>query len=66
MPAGWTTKAIIRVLDWLAAHSLPPEKTPPHQRTGRLGEEAAYFYLEENGLHDGSAEFSIAAAPGRD
>ncbi|MFZ0197828.1 MAG: YraN family protein [Candidatus Sulfotelmatobacter sp.] len=49
MPAGWTTKAIIRVLDWVAAHSLPPEKSPPHQRIGRLGEEAAYFYLRRMG-----------------
>jgi putative endonuclease len=33
----------------LAAHTLPPDKGPAHQRTGKQGEEAAYFYLRKLG-----------------
>jgi len=49
MPSGRLTHAAIRALDWLAAKTLPPENIPPHQRTGRQGEEAAYFYLRRLG-----------------
>ena len=45
MFAGRLTQATIRALDWLAARTLPPENAPAHQRTGRRGEEDAYFYL---------------------
>lgn len=43
------TRAAVRVLDWLADKTLPPEKTPPHQRLGRRGEEDAYFHLRKLG-----------------
>ena len=46
---GRVTRAAIRALDWLAGHTLPPENIPPHQLTGRRGEEAAYFYLRRLG-----------------
>jgi len=36
-------------LDWLAEHALPPDQTPAHQRTGRRGEERAYFHLRRLG-----------------
>jgi putative endonuclease len=43
------TQAAVRALDWLAERTLLPEDIPPHQRTGRRGEEAAYFYLRRLG-----------------
>src|SRR5579863_1642080 len=43
------THATVRALDWLADRILPPDKTPEHQRTGRRGEEDAYFYLRRRG-----------------
>ncbi|HEY1799394.1 MAG TPA: YraN family protein [Terriglobales bacterium] len=49
MPSGRLTHAAIRALDWLAGKTLSPENIPPHQRTGRAGEEAAYFYLRRLG-----------------
>jgi len=49
MFAGRLTQATLRALDWLAAHTLPPDDLPAHQRTGRRGEEAAYFYLRRKG-----------------
>jgi putative endonuclease len=49
MFAGRLTEATLRALDWLAAHALPPENMPAHQRTGRRGEEDAYFYLRRRG-----------------
>lgn len=49
MLSGGITHGIIRGLDWLAAHTLPPHDVPAHQRTGRLGEEAAYFHLRKLG-----------------
>ena len=45
MSSGRLTHAVICALDWLADRTLVPESGPPHQRTGRRGEEAAYFYL---------------------
>jgi len=45
MFAGRLTQATLRALDWLAAKTLPAEDIPAHQRTGRRGEEDAYFYL---------------------
>ena len=47
--SGRATRAVLWVLDWLAAHTLPPEKIAAHHRTGRRGEEAAYFYLRKLG-----------------
>jgi putative endonuclease len=49
MFAGRLTQATLRALDWLAACMLPAEDLPTHQRTGRRGEEDAYFYLRRRG-----------------
>jgi putative endonuclease len=49
MFAGRLTQATIRALDWLAARTLSAEDLPAHQRTGRRGEEDAYFYLRGRG-----------------
>ncbi|MGO8986625.1 MAG: YraN family protein [Terriglobales bacterium] len=49
MFAGRLTQATLRVLDWLAYRMLAPEETPEHLRTGRRGEEDAYFYLRRRG-----------------
>ena len=43
------TRVFVVALDWLAERFLPPDAIPPHQRTGRRGEEAAYFYLRRVG-----------------
>jgi putative endonuclease len=43
--SGQTTRTALRFLDWLAERTLPPEKIAAHHRTGRRGEEAAYFHL---------------------
>ncbi len=47
--AGHLTQATLRALDWLAAKTLAPEDIPGHLRTGRRGEEDAYFYLRRRG-----------------
>ena len=47
--SGRPTHALLRFLDWLAEHTLPAEKTAAHHRTGRRGEEAAYFHLRKLG-----------------
>jgi putative endonuclease len=39
----------LRLLDWLAERTLPPQKIAPHHKTGRRGEEAAYFHLRKLG-----------------
>ena len=49
MLSGRFTHATIRALDWLAEHTLPPDKRPEHQHTGQRGEEDAYFYLRLRG-----------------
>lgn len=49
MFAGRLTQATLRALDWLTARTLSPEDAPAHQRTGRRGEEDAYFYLRRRG-----------------
>ena len=49
MFAGRLAQATLRALDWLAAKTLRPEDLPAHQRTGRRGEEDAYFYLRRRG-----------------
>ncbi len=45
----WLTHVTIRFLDWLAERMLSPDGTSGHQRTGRRGEEDAYFYLRHLG-----------------
>src|SRR5277367_6240137 len=49
MFTGRVTRATLRALDWLAARTLKPEDIPAHLRTGRRGEEDAYFYLRRRG-----------------
>ena len=49
MLAGRLTQVTLRALDWLASRTLAPEAGPAHQRTGRRGEEEAYFYLRRKG-----------------
>jgi putative endonuclease len=49
MFSGRITQATLRALDWLAAKSLSQGKTAEHLRTGRRGEEDAYFYLRRRG-----------------
>ena len=49
MLSGRATQAAIKVLDWLAERTLPPDDSPAHLRTGRRGEEAAYFHLRKQG-----------------
>ncbi len=49
MSSGRLTHAAIRGLDWLAEHTLPSDKHPEHQRTGKRGEEEAYFFLRRRG-----------------
>src|ERR1700758_53304 len=49
MLAGRFTQATLRALDWFAARMLSPEDIPAHHRTGRRGEEDAYFYLRRRG-----------------
>ena len=43
------TKVTLQTLDWLLARTGPAEDIPEHQKTGRRGEEAAYFYLRQLG-----------------
>jgi putative endonuclease len=43
------TRTIVRTLDWLAAHTLPADRKPTHLRTGKAGEEDAYFHLRKLG-----------------
>ena len=47
--SGRVTQAAVRALDWVAERTLAPEDIPPHQRTGRRGEEDAYFHLRRLG-----------------
>ena len=49
MSSGFFTHAIIRLLDVIAGTVLDPSPGPEHQRTGRRGEEDAYFYLRKLG-----------------
>jgi putative endonuclease len=49
MFAGHFTQVTLRALDWLAALTLPQEEVPERHRTGRRGEEDAYFYLRRCG-----------------
>jgi len=49
MFSGRFTQATVRALDWLAERTLAERAGPVHQRTGRRGEEDAYFYLRRRG-----------------
>src|SRR5579864_8952709 len=47
--SGRVTHAAVRALDWVAARTLPADRAPMHQLTGKRGEEDAYFYLRRLG-----------------
>jgi putative endonuclease len=47
--SGRVTQVAIRALDWVSERTLAPDPSPAHQRTGRRGEEDAYFYLRRLG-----------------
>jgi putative endonuclease len=47
--SGQLTRAAVCFLDWLALLILPAVTIAEHYRTGRRGEEAAYFYLRRLG-----------------
>ncbi len=47
--SGRLTHATVRLLDRLAERLLPPVSEAEHQRTGRRGEEDAYFHLRQLG-----------------
>jgi putative endonuclease len=47
--SGRITQAAVQALDCLAEWTLPANDAPMHQRTGRRGEEAAYFFLRRLG-----------------
>jgi putative endonuclease len=42
-------RRVIQVLDWITNHTVPAQAIPEHQKTGRRGEEDAYFHLRKNG-----------------
>src|SRR5437868_12791623 len=48
MLAGRITQTAVRFLDRIARKTIS-QKTPAHLRTGRRGEEEAYFYLRRRG-----------------
>jgi putative endonuclease len=47
--SGHITQRVLRGLDRLATKTSEASKTPTHLRTGRRGEEDAYFYLRRLG-----------------
>jgi putative endonuclease len=49
MLPGRVTQAAIRALDRISLRSTSRDNTPAHLRTGRRGEEDAYFYLRRRG-----------------
>jgi putative endonuclease len=49
MFSGHMTLAAVRTLDWISEKTLPLSHLPDHLRTGRRGEEAAYFHLRKLG-----------------
>jgi putative endonuclease len=49
MFAGRITQTALRALDWLSKKTLAQDETAQHLRTGRRGEEDAYFYLRRRG-----------------
>ncbi|HTA25440.1 MAG TPA: YraN family protein [Terriglobales bacterium] len=49
MSCGRLTHAAVRALDWIIAHTLPPDNSPAHLRIGRRGEEDVYFFLRRRG-----------------
>lgn len=62
--SGRFTHAAVRAFDWLAAKTLPADGTPEHQRTGRSGEEAAFFHLRKLGYVMVARNYRSAACRG--
>ena len=61
---GRLTRAVLRFLDWLAEHTLAPEKIAAHRLTGQRGEEAAYFHLRRLGYTMVARNFRSARCRG--
>jgi putative endonuclease len=49
MLAARITQTTLRLLDRITPKTADAQATPAHLRTGRRGEEAAYFYLRQRG-----------------
>lgn len=49
MFAGRFTNAVLHFIDGACARVLPAENIAEHRRTGRRGEQDAYFYLRKRG-----------------
>ena len=49
MLSGRVTHVTVRILDWVSDRALSRDNVAEHLRTGRRGEEDAYFYLRRNG-----------------
>jgi putative endonuclease len=49
MFSGRLTHTTVRIVDWIASRTLPRGNIAEHLRTGRRGEEDAYFYLRRHG-----------------
>src|SRR5438132_13728233 len=49
MLSGRMTQIALSLLDRITAKNRSPQATAAHLRTGRRGEEAAYFYLRRRG-----------------
>src|SRR5713226_10697997 len=65
MLSGRITQTLIRGLDGLIGKtSAKDTQTPAHQRTGRRGEEDAYFYLRRRGYVMVARNFRTARHPG--
>jgi putative endonuclease len=64
MFSGRLTRAVLQFLDWVADQTLPAEKIAAHHRTGRRGEEAAYFHLRKLGYTMVARNFRSARCRG--
>jgi len=64
MFSGRLTRAVLQFLDWFADQTLPAEKIAAHHRTGRRGEEAAYFHLRKLGYTMVARNFRSARCRG--
>lgn len=47
--SGFFTRAIVATLDCVSSHLFSRDSVPEHLKTGRRGEEAAYFHLRKLG-----------------
>jgi putative endonuclease len=64
MFSGRLTRAVLQFLDWVADQTLPAQKIAAHHRTGRRGEEAAYFHLRKLGYTMVARNFRSARCRG--